>query len=1451
MTLLRPGKSDKNLKRRSTLDPTSILKRNENAFRAQSAENLPSGRGIASQDGPRPYPDPARASSTWAGGRPPSPPIQEHTPQTRRFSMLRFRHASDPQLSAKAKEHAAAAAAAAAAEGTPPVPVVPSGTAGQRMLTFVATTSAPNPPAIITTAPTMEPAQDPPKKKKYRMPGLPKRRLSFEPTSTHLETASLRKSVERKRSGEHRAGFGGFRESEEDPGRLSTSRARDAPSENGSQANPGTRSGLPGRLSDSSRSDGSSNDHVTFVTNTTKKPALTSAHSSIFKLPRRNKDHNRKSLFPLPVKIPPPPEFPDTAPATPRASTSAQSAISPRHSPDGAYSPPLTAVPRSSTSNGLEYGANNLQTTSHSALSSAIDIPESSLLRNDSTNSGRSARSSPAPALAPPARLGLRGRSSTMGSLGGQSDDTPPTPPHARTSLSTAGRSSFSNLFGLSSRFRQGSAPESPRHGSPGQGAGSGRGSHSTSFNMSREALVVPEREEGESPGKYLERLEGLMDRSVIASVVARSGDDFSLAVLRSYMRRFNFFGDPIDIALRKLLMEVELPRETQQIDRVLQGFADRYHECNPGIFMSPEEAYFIAFSIVLLNSDFFNPNNKRKMQKPDYIKNCNGSNASEVSEDVLATIYDNIVYTQFIHIDDEVDLRSITGRKNRKKIIKTAVQDPVKKAQKEPLDPYTLILENKLNILRPPIRDVMQLEDPYSYRGTAQSLDMNALHRSFARYGVIQIVSARSRPEAFMTASTIDNPDTSQAGVVEMPVTKVGILWRKDTKKKAARSPWQEWGAVLTRSGLSFFKNSAWAKALMHQYEQHQKQGHGSPVVFKPAMTEFKADHMVPMDHCVAAMDTTYKKHKHAFVIFAKGGAEEIFLADSEGDMNDWLAKVNYTAAFESSGIRPRGLLGGNYEGQRNRGIRRLESSQSTRSIQGPTGEVTIQSGKIDNHLAQQIATARRENIRIRVSEAEDKLGAAIKQLDSRLRDARHLQVMAPIQPRTREHVVHAAGKMAARLKWIHIEICRMKCHRDILLMDLDDETRAANDSKTRYKEIGPSGPEGSPANTNTPSTITNPRSSRFGLHRLNSIASTVTAINRPKSPTQVQRPDTVQSEHNDDDVFTTPPETSRQSSPAYPPAAWGIPPMSFTPTTERRSSILSDSPQSPQPDGLGHRLSVSGVSRAGTSEVSDTGSHYDTAGASDVEASSQPRNHSSSSMNLDGRPSTPSESTAQDLPIAGSPESRSKVRRSLHRTLRDGHGSSGHRRSGKGKESSSTIMSDELGSGSPPEMLPRTHGSFTLHGKKASVVTFGSEWQNLSAEERLKLRKQASDNGSRLSVPNTVDDTAPTGPRDRAASTSTNTASLQKEPSHPVVEKEDGVGLKPAPLDAGWKQSPSQYSLEESGLAPLRRPSTQSVQSLTSEELSPTTKPEHDDDDENAERVDVANTHSQAVEA
>jgi hypothetical protein len=734
------------------------------------------------------------------------------------------------------------------------------------------------------------------------------------------------------------------------------------------------------------------------------------------------------------------------------------------------------------------------------------------------------------------------------------------------------------------------------------------------------------------------------------------------------------------------------------------------------------DKAYFISFSIVILHTDFFNKNNKRKMQRNDYIKN---SSCEGVSDDVLGCIYDNVVYTPFIHIEDEVDLKAITSRRSKRTaILKGPMADPAKKATREPLDPYTLIFEGKLDVLRPTIKDVMNLDDPYNYLGTATSLDTRNLYQSFSKFGVIQIVSSRSRPEAFMSQSSQENPLESSIGIVEMPVTKVGVLWRKDAKRKKARSPWQEWGAVLTRSGLSLFRNSSWAKNLMIQHEQHQKHGEAGAVVFQPPLEDFKQDHLIPMDGAVALVDNTYRKHKNAFVVFSKAG-EETFLADNEKDLNDWLGMLNYSATFETLGVRPRGLIGGLYEGQRNRGIRRLESAHSTKSITTATGEVTVQSGKIDNQFAQQIMAARKELMQLRISESEEKLTHSIKQLEGRLRDARHLQILAPIQPKTRELVIHAAGRLSAKLKWARIEIWRMKCHRDILAQELEEEKQNANERQDRIDRIAetsqPSPAQLSPQPSGKASRIS-------GLARLSSKTSSLTSSHKPpQSPaTASARPGTKSSRDTDfgDDVYKTPPETSRQSSPSDPSGQFQVAPLSFSPhSSNRRASLASSAGQSPGLKPRDHRPSVStmGDKPVSSDGASETSLRYATPPIEAGRAAPKtPELGPVDGVRLD--PGSESDADQPPTAFTGSPDSRSKARRSLHRTLRDG--GSAHRRSHKGRDSASTIVSDDT---QESEGLARGKGSFTVHGKKASVITFGADWHDTA--ERLKIRKQAQE--------------------------------------------------------------------------------------------------------------------------
>ena len=430
------------------------------------------------------------------------------------------------------------------------------------------------------------------KKPKLKLPGLQRQTEvgSAEPsprTSTSRRNDVPQQSPSRQESS---SALTGSRVTFDEPERNVGTQTPGAPPAYSDEANSSLT--LPvARLSESSRSDGSSGDPVAYAQTTTTHTVSTT--TTFFRLPRRKK--NQGLLFPLPVKIPPPAQS-ITSPSTPRDFTGDPSPSSPTRSSRGGT--PLTAV-RSPFCEGRSDSNHPSPLPSPSRLarsSMSFAGPGAPMLRHDSTTSARSGRSTPS--LAPPMRLGHRGRSSTIVSLNGVIVDeplpTPPLPPSGRTSTSTTGRSSLGGLLGLGHRLRQNSEPSFPRHGSGAANPGTpGSGtSKANSFSISREPINVPERKEDDTPAKYLVRLEEAVSRGVVASVLSRSSDAFSHAALRSYMRGFSFFGDPMDMAIRKLLMEVELPKETQQIDRVLQGFADRYHECNPGIFASQGTYY-------------------------------------------------------------------------------------------------------------------------------------------------------------------------------------------------------------------------------------------------------------------------------------------------------------------------------------------------------------------------------------------------------------------------------------------------------------------------------------------------------------------------------------------------------------------------------------------------------------------------------------------------------------------------------------------------------------------------------------------------------------------------------------------------------------------------------------------------------------------------------------------
>lgn len=1178
-----------------------------------------------------------------------------------------------------------------------------------------------NTPAIVKTAPTFD-------HEKLMDGNVPGSRPSQSLEKTISEASDMSrlshdhlKGKEKKKGGSSkwRKLQGRSTTGLEDLQRLSTANAhrnQDAPPAYGHEHD--SELALPAtRFSESSRSDGSRGSSGDIYGSTTTTTHTVSTHTTFFKLPRRNK--NRNSLFPLPVKVPSPeaPHSPNE-PLTPRASESGRSLKS-QHSNDSRAEPATLRFRRHTEASPTRRQAHQNQLASPNASVANNSLlfadPLRATSRDESQRSRDSSFSSP---LRPPLRFGLRDRASTTSSWGRGSMDTPPPGGSGRTSTSTTGRSSFGGFLGLS-RFRHGSESHSPRNGSP-----SSR-SKSNSFAMSREALVVPEREEGDTPGKYLERLESAVTRSMIAGILSKSSDPFAQAVLRSYTRRFPFFGEPIDMSLRKFLLEADLPKETQQVDRVIQAFADRYHECNPGIFMSSDQAYIIAFSIMMLHTDAFNRNNKRKMQKQDYIKNTSGQH---VSDDVLGCFYDNICYTPFVHYEEEVDINGerVLPFKSKKSKLKGAITDSGKKVS-GPVDPYNLLVDQKLDLLRPPIKDSLTLEDPYNYLGSQGSLDMQYLQRAFTHTGTLQIISARSRPAAYEGHVNTSDPHSveTQQGIVDLKITKVGTLWRKSAKKKKTRSPWQEWGAILTGSQLYLFKNASWAKGLVHQFMSHQR--HGAPrmpVTFSPPLQDFKPDALIKTDNAVALVDATYNRHKYAFTFVRSGGQEEVLLADNEGEMNDWLALINFAAAFRAAGVRVRGMVGGSDEYARSRDHTRPASAQT---LQSPSGEDGAKSPSYDAALTRQVMTARSQIMAQKIREYEKELGNMQKQHDEILRNARHLLVLAPIAQKTREELIFAAARTDAKLTWVRRDFWKMRCHRDILSLDMQQDGVNVGEQQISTKTSGKQ-PEA-------------PDTAKKVLPRLGSHVSSRSPRSQPQSPKSPSksenspksmrpRPSTTDSmDSYVDDVFR-----STIDNPASPTGdGWRLPPLQFDVEQQderHRGSIAStllsaaSGPTQRQPSWSASSTSSRQPPRVNSPQASDNLriiAPTPSAGGDDPERGGQeevrtPDSAIQRAMNLDGMTSTPeSNRTAKGK------------RRSLQKTLRDVHHSSSvahrHRRN---KESESTVRSG--GDGENPEHaeatpgLERAQGRFILHGKQASVVQFGDDWPT----ERMRLRRE-----------------------------------------------------------------------------------------------------------------------------
>lgn len=125
--------------------------------------------------------------------------------------------------------------------------------------------------------------------------------------------------------------------------------------------------------------------------------------------------------------------------------------------------------------------------------------------------------------------------------------------------------------------------------------------------------------------------------------------------LLSEFMHMFDFSGLRVDEGLRIMLKAFRLPGESQQIERVVETFADAFvasqnsddggmsclKEGEEPVVLDSSAVFLLSYSIIMLNTDLHNPQVKRHMDLDDYERNVSG--AHSFPRWYLETMYNSI----------------------------------------------------------------------------------------------------------------------------------------------------------------------------------------------------------------------------------------------------------------------------------------------------------------------------------------------------------------------------------------------------------------------------------------------------------------------------------------------------------------------------------------------------------------------------------------------------------------------------------------------------------------------------------------------------------------------------------------------------------------------------------------------------------------------------------------
>uniref|UniRef100_A0A8D0G6N7 Pleckstrin and Sec7 domain containing 4 n=1 Tax=Sphenodon punctatus TaxID=8508 RepID=A0A8D0G6N7_SPHPU len=128
--------------------------------------------------------------------------------------------------------------------------------------------------------------------------------------------------------------------------------------------------------------------------------------------------------------------------------------------------------------------------------------------------------------------------------------------------------------------------------------------------------------------------------KSQVASYL-RKNTEFSQMVAEEYLSYFQFSGQALDQAVRSFLQAFVLTGETQERERILKHFSQRYYSCNPEAFPSPDAVHTLTCALMLLNTDLHGQNIGKNMTCQEFVTNLDGmQDGKNFPKDQLKALY-------------------------------------------------------------------------------------------------------------------------------------------------------------------------------------------------------------------------------------------------------------------------------------------------------------------------------------------------------------------------------------------------------------------------------------------------------------------------------------------------------------------------------------------------------------------------------------------------------------------------------------------------------------------------------------------------------------------------------------------------------------------------------------------------------------------------------------------